>query len=46
VPSVLAADFGRLADEIADVEAAGVKMVQFDIMDGRSCRTSASGLRL
>jgi ribulose-phosphate 3-epimerase len=34
VPSVLAADFGCLATEVAQVEAAGVKMIQFDIMDG------------
>ena len=34
VPSVLAADFGCLATEVAQVEAAGIKMVQFDIMDG------------
>jgi ribulose-phosphate 3-epimerase len=34
VPSVLAADFGHLAAEVAEVEAAGVKIVQFDIMDG------------
>lgn len=34
VPSVLAADFGHLAAEVAQVEAAGVKMIQFDIMDG------------
>jgi ribulose-phosphate 3-epimerase len=34
VPSVLAADFGYLAAEVAQVEAAGVKMIQFDIMDG------------
>jgi ribulose-phosphate 3-epimerase len=34
VPSVLACDFGRLAAEIAEVEAAGVRMIQFDIMDG------------
>ena len=31
---MLAADFGRLAAEVAEVEAAGVKMIQFDIMDG------------
>lgn len=31
---MLAADFGRLAAEIAEVEAAGVRMIQFDIMDG------------
>ncbi len=34
VPSVLAADFGCLATEVAQVEAAGVKMIQFDVMDG------------
>jgi ribulose-phosphate 3-epimerase len=34
VPSVLAADFGHLAAEVAEVEAAGIRMVQFDIMDG------------
>jgi len=27
VPSVLAADFGRLAAEIAEVESAGVKVI-------------------
>lgn len=34
VPSVLSADFARLADEIALIESAGVKMVHLDIMDG------------
>ncbi len=33
-PSILSADFARLADEIAQVEAAGVKMVHLDVMDG------------
>ena len=33
-PSILAADFARLADELAVVERAGVKMVHLDIMDG------------
>jgi ribulose-phosphate 3-epimerase len=33
-PSILAADFAKLADEIADVEAAGVKMIHLDVMDG------------
>jgi ribulose-phosphate 3-epimerase len=33
-PSILSADFGTLADEIAQVEAAGVKMVHLDVMDG------------
>jgi len=34
VPSILDADFARLADEIAAVEAAGVNMVHLDVMDG------------
>jgi ribulose-phosphate 3-epimerase len=33
-PSILSADFGRLADEIAQVEATGVKIVHLDVMDG------------
>ena len=33
-PSILAADFAKLADEIAQVEAAGVKMIHLDVMDG------------
>jgi len=33
-PSILDADFARLADEIAAVEAAGVNMLHLDIMDG------------
>jgi ribulose-phosphate 3-epimerase len=33
-PSILDADFARLADEIAAVEAAGVNMVHLDVMDG------------
>ena len=34
VPSILSADFAKLADEIAEIEAAGVKMVHLDVMDG------------
>jgi ribulose-phosphate 3-epimerase len=34
VPSILSSDFARLADEIAEIESAGVKMVHLDIMDG------------
>jgi ribulose-phosphate 3-epimerase len=34
VPSILSADFARLADEIALIEKAGVKMVHLDVMDG------------
>jgi len=33
-PSILSADFARLADEIAQIESAGVKIVHLDIMDG------------
>ena len=34
VPSILAADFARLADEIHKVEQAGVTMLHVDVMDG------------
>ena len=33
-PSVLAADLARLAEEVADVEAAGVDLHHLDVMDG------------
>jgi ribulose-phosphate 3-epimerase len=34
LPSILSADFARLADEIAKVEQAGVRMLHVDVMDG------------
>jgi ribulose-phosphate 3-epimerase len=33
-PSILAADFARLADEIARVEAGGADVIHVDVMDG------------
>jgi ribulose-phosphate 3-epimerase len=34
IPSILSADFARLADEIARVERGGASMLHLDIMDG------------
>ena len=34
VPSILSADFARLADEIGRVEKAGISLLHVDIMDG------------
>jgi len=34
VPSILSADFAKLADEIAEIESTGVNVVHLDIMDG------------
>lgn len=34
-PSILSADFGRLADEVRAIEAAGADAVHVDVMDGR-----------
>ena len=33
-PSILSADFGRLADEVARVEAGGADVIHVDVMDG------------
>ncbi|MGD2108216.1 MAG: ribulose-phosphate 3-epimerase [Phycisphaerae bacterium] len=33
-PSVLAADFGRLAEQVGAVESAGVEVLHLDVMDG------------
>ena len=34
-PSVLAADFGRLAQQVRDAQAAGADLIHVDVMDGR-----------
>ena len=34
-PSILSADFGRLAEEVAAAESAGADYIHVDIMDGR-----------
>jgi ribulose-phosphate 3-epimerase len=34
-PSILSADFGRLAEEVADAERGGADWIHVDVMDGR-----------
>ena len=34
LPSILAADFARLGDQVREVEAAGISMLHVDVMDG------------
>lgn len=34
-PSILAADFGRLAEQVQEAQAAGADLIHIDIMDGR-----------
>ena len=43
-PSILAADFWRLGEEIDQVEKAGVKWLHIDIMDGRFVPTISMGV--
>ena len=34
-PSILSADFGRLAEDVAEAEAGGADEIHFDVMDGQ-----------
>lgn len=44
--SMMCANMGRLADEIASLERVGVSMLHWDIMDGRFVPNMPCGLRL
>ncbi len=33
-PSILSADFGRLREQVAEVLAAGARVIHVDVMDG------------
>ncbi|MDX2268856.1 MAG: ribulose-phosphate 3-epimerase [Bryobacter sp.] len=44
LPSLLAADFARLGEEMTAVEAGGVQMLHYDVMDGRFVPNISMGI--